>query len=181
MELTQRAALAADATALASVVLLLAFSLLGAYDTAHFHMGKFALHKDERTRREHALHTLGACLFPCCVGLLYCARGAWSLAAGLALTGVTLAVELLDVFEEGRSRAGFGGLPSREYAIHFVLSFLRGAFTLAITAHRLIIDEAHPVTIWAGTAVAAVAFPVALWHLRYLSNGPVDFTSRPGV
>lgn len=181
MELTQRAMLAADATALASVALLLAFSLLGAYDTVHFHLGTFSLHKDVDTRREHALHTVGAFLFPCCVGLLYCARGAWSLVAGLALTLVTLGVELLDVHEEGRSRVHFGGLPSGEYAIHFVLSFLRGAFTIAITSHRLMIDEPHAITRWVGTTVAVIAVPVALWHIRYLSNGPVDFTSRPGV
>ena len=142
----------------AATLLLLAFTTVAAIDGFYFHLYKYRLWERPDTRREHALHTLNACLFPFTVVPLSLADvgGPW-LWAGVALNAALVAVESVDVLEERGSRAQLGGLSSIEYWMHFLMSGLRWGYMVAALA----------------TVPAARWTSPASWSWR-LPSGPTD-------
>jgi len=141
-----------------AIVLLLAFTTVAAIDGFYFHLWKYRLWERPETQREHALHTLNACLFPFTIVPLSLADcgGAW-LWAGVALNAALVVVESVDVLEERGSRALLGGLSSVEYWMHFLMSGLRWGYMVA--ALSLV-----PAERWTGPAS---------WTWR-LPSGPSD-------
>src|SRR5262245_30838609 len=106
---------------LLACVLLYLFLAVASTDGFYFHLWKYRLHARPESAWEHQLHTINACLFVPQVFLLFCVRaqGVWLLlAVGSVLA--TLAVEMVDLYEERRSRRALGGLASSEYAAHFL-------------------------------------------------------------
>ena len=171
--------------------MILAFALLPIFlvfassDGFYYHFYRFRLHARGASRYEHLLHTLNACLFVPQVYLFFCGRptGAWLIAA-VGTFIATLGVEALDVLCEGDSRAGLGGLPPREYLMHFLMSGLRGGFVAAyvtdgglaaFTARTAFAPPAIPYCGWfvLVPAVAVAAWHVALWFTggRRLADG----------
>lgn len=158
-------------------LLLYAFVITAAADGLYFHLWKYRLHERPETAREHLLHTINACLFLPQPLLLFCFRvdGLWLLLAALSVVA-TVVVEILDVFEEGRSRASLGGLTSAEYASHFAMSGMRMGFVMALLGQRELGDLANPSTFssvawywqvvgWSTLVPAAAVAALHVWLL----------------
>lgn len=113
-------------------VLLVLFIILGTFDGLYFHLFKYKLHLLPAARREHIIHTLRAFVFvPLSVLLfVYNSSGAF-LWIAMALVVLDAYLELIDILEERKSRASFGGISSEESAIHvFASSFKFAAILL---------------------------------------------------
>jgi hypothetical protein len=64
-------------------------------------------------------------MVPLALLLYYQNFGGIALWAGAFFVAAALSTELLDVFSENDSRASIGGLSTREYALHVVLTILK--------------------------------------------------------
>lgn len=110
----------------ASFVFLNLFMVLGAVDLFYFHIWKYKLHTRPESRYEHKLHmTFAFLMVPLALLLYYQNFGGIALWAGAFFVAAALSTELFDVFSENDSRASIGGLSTREYALHVVLTILK--------------------------------------------------------
>ena len=117
-----------DHLVITSFAFLNLFMVLGAVDLFYFHIWKYKLHTRVESRFEHKLHMAFAFLMVPVAYLLYYQNfGGWALWAGVFFVTAALSTELLDVFSENDSRASVGGLSTREYALHVVLTILKVA------------------------------------------------------
>jgi hypothetical protein len=165
---------------LLACVLLYLFLAVASADGFYFHLWKYRLHARPESAREHLLHTINSCLFVPQVFLLFCARaqGAW-LVVAVASVVATLAVELLDVFEERPSRRALGGLTSTEYASHFLMSGLRMGAVCALLGSRSMDDLSAPAALagvpwWVAVVGWSTLIPgvlVALLHVVLVFTG----------
>lgn len=126
-------AVAAFPAELISVLCLLAFTTIAGVDGLYFHLYRYRLHERAASRTEHLLHTLNVILFVPLTALLYCVEplGLWRWLV-LALFGLSVGIEILDVRCEEASRRELGGLTNNEYLMHFLMSGLRGGAVLPI-------------------------------------------------
>ena len=130
---------------MSSIVLLLCvFATLGAIDIGYFHIYRFKLYRVPHSRGEQVTHLLRTTLFILAMScaLFVRADGPWS-----ALLPSILAVDFLnsmiDVLLEPGSRAGMGGLPGGEYAVHMLTMFISGAI-LALAVQRSVLAWSEP-------------------------------------
>ncbi len=122
-----------------STILLAVFAMLSIFDGVFYHLWKFKLQEREDSKFEHLTHTGRALLFIPTLILIYTVgvAGFWAWIAVLVL-GLDLIVEILDVLNEKKSRETLGGLPSREYLLHIILTTVRvAALTTAFAAMPL--------------------------------------------
>lgn len=168
----------------ASLVLLLAFLTVASIDGFYFHLYKYQLYLRPDCRREHALHTANAVLFPLTLAPVFLAQttGAY-LWLAVAASVVTFGIESWDVFTEKASREALGGLTPAEYWMHFSMSGLRWGYASLAFASL-------PAAAWSGAAtwtwrvpawpdvlsflpwgVTIVAIPVAALHLLLATEG----------
>jgi len=120
----------------ASGVALALFLVLAAVDGVYLHLWRYRLYARPASRSEHQLHTWSAGLFLLSLPtLMLWESGGCLLWAGVALLGIDLVVELLDMGIERRSRADLGGLSTFEYILHVVITSSRvAAVTLVLVA-----------------------------------------------
>jgi hypothetical protein len=114
---------------LVASVLLLVLGVLGAFDVFWFHHRTAKLAAHAPARLEVWMHVAR--------GFVYAAqflvvpnmslRGAWVLALA-ALYAADVAIAMVDVWLEPRSREALGGLPRGEYLMHIVLSVIVGVY-----------------------------------------------------
>jgi hypothetical protein len=104
------------------------FMIVGAVDLFYFHLWKYQLHTRPESRYEHKLHMLFAFLMvPVSYFLYFQNSGGYELWAAVLFVGAALAVEMLDVFAEGDSRASVGGLTTGEYSLHVAATIFKVA------------------------------------------------------
>jgi hypothetical protein len=126
----------------ASFVLLLTFAALAPLDGLYLHLWRYRLHARAESRREHALHTARALLFPVILVLLYGGSSSgWPLLLGAVLVAADVAIQAADMWVEPASRAGLGGLSSFESVLHGVLITI-GSASLALML------GSRPVSAW---------------------------------
>jgi hypothetical protein len=120
-------------------MLLIAISLLGAFDIAYFHRKVAELHTRRESRLETKIHVARGFVYALRLLVVATVRleGAWY-AAFVALYVADVAIAWADVWIEPDSRRSQGGLPRGEYFMHVVLSVLVGAdlFALGSATHH---------------------------------------------
>lgn len=153
---------------LCAATCLVAFTAIASVDGLYFHLYRYRLYARPDSQYEHRLHTINAVLYVPLTALLFCAQplGLWRFAA-LALFLASLAIEVLDVLCEERSRRTLGGLTSIEYLMHFLMSGLRFGSILPLLA-------AGPLQQWLPAQTALGARPLWLALLGL-------FLAAPGV
>lgn len=168
----------------AATLILLVFIAVASFDGFYFHLYRYRLYELPECRREHALHTLNAVLFPLTLAPLFLAdtSGAWLWLAA-ALSAVTFGIETADVLSENESRERFGGLTPIEYWMHFAMSGFRWGYTaLAFAAVPAAAWTADSAWMWRLPAfpdvlsfvpwgVALVGVPVAALHVALAIEG----------
>jgi hypothetical protein len=119
-----------------AVLLLVPFAALAFLDGVYLHLWRLRLYAQPESRREHALHTARALLFPPLLLLLFAREAVGPLLAlAVALAVADTILEAWDTLEEPRSRAALGGLSRAESLLHVVLISLRAAaLALAFTS-----------------------------------------------
>jgi hypothetical protein len=117
----------------AAAMLLIAISLLGAFDIACFHRKVAALHTRRESWLETKIHAARGFVYAIQLVVVATVRfeGAWY-AAFVALYVADVAIAWADVWIEPDSRRSQGGLPRGEYFMHVVLSVLVGAYLFAL-------------------------------------------------
>lgn len=107
--------------------LLLATAMVGALDVLYFHLYRFRLFEREDSVVEELTHLIRAGLFLFIAGVVMFSDGsATARYAILAAFAFDLVNNAVDVLVEKRSRATLGGLPSVEYLVHILSTFLTG-------------------------------------------------------
>ncbi len=118
------------------------FMIVGAVDLFYFHMWKYKLHTRPESIYEHKLHGIFALIMvPLAFFLYYQNSAGYALWAGVFFVVAALAVEMMDVFSEGDSRAAIGGLTTAEYSLHV-------AATIFKVASFAFIFAAKPISAW---------------------------------
>jgi hypothetical protein len=108
--------------------LLMLASLVGAVDVLYFHLYRFRLYQRPESVYEELTHLARAGLFIAVVATIAFSDGSPAARlAVVAMIALDLANSVLDVLLERRSRASLGGLPSFEYLLHILGTFLSGA------------------------------------------------------
>lgn len=117
---------------LAAGVLLSLMAVLGLFDIVRYHLpAKLAERKDSRA--EAVVHAVRGLVYALQFALLPNVRFAgWWYAAFAAIFVADVAVAMIDVAIEPRSRKSQGGLPGGEYLSHIVLSVLAGAYLTCV-------------------------------------------------
>lgn len=117
------------------MVLMVLFIVLGTFDGLYFHLFKYKLHLLPAARREHIIHTVRAFVFVPLSLLLFVYNTAGILLwTAIALILLDAYLELIDILEERKSRASFGGISGEESAIHvFASSFKFAAVILMLS------------------------------------------------
>jgi hypothetical protein len=124
------------------LVFLNLFMIVGAVDLFYFHMWKYKLHTRPESIYEHKLHGIFALIMvPLAFFLYYQNSAGYALWAGVFFFVAALAVEMMDVFSEGDSRAAIGGLTTGEYSLHVAATILKVASFAFIFA-------AKPISAW---------------------------------
>lgn len=130
-------------TAQLPLALALLAAPIGAFDVLWFHIRTFRLYEVPSSRTETMIHLVRGVVFSSAVFSLsnYRFEGFWFWLIG-ALFMVEVAINVLDVLVEPRSRAPLGGIPRGEYLLHVVGSMFSGAvaatyFLTAWTAHAM--------------------------------------------
>jgi hypothetical protein len=120
---------------LLTAVIAVVYASLAAVDGLWLHLWRYRLHR--HARREHAIHTLRAMLFPGVVVLLLMG---WTtgplLWCGTLMALVDLAVVAWDAAVETRTRDFQHGLPAGEAALHTLLQALHATVLVAAMAAR---------------------------------------------
>jgi hypothetical protein len=111
-----------------TAVILLAASMLGAFDVFYFHLYRLRLYRQPGSFREELTHLLGYAMFIAIATALITAKDATqSRGLVIGLFALNLIVTAVDVLLERESRADLGGLPSIEYLLHVIVTFGIGA------------------------------------------------------
>lgn len=120
-----------------ATIMLVGFSVVGAFDSVYFHQLRFQLHARPETRKEHAWHTARAVLCPVWVACLFVVpAGGALLWLGTIFAGLDCIAAAGDVIEEPKSRRLYGGLPPLEYGLHIAVSMLHTAALTLILVDR---------------------------------------------
>jgi hypothetical protein len=106
--------------------LLMASATIGAVDVLYLHLYRFRLYAQPGSVAEEVTHLARQVVFLGLVGVLL-ASPPWTRPALAALFTVDLVNSIADVLLERSSRAPLGGLPSVEYLLHVLTTFLTGA------------------------------------------------------
>ena len=107
--------------------ILLLTSFLGAFDVFYYHIYTFKLYKQPSSVYEQLTHLARAAIFVAVVGVIaFFPSQTWARDTVLFLGALDLLNNAVDVLLERDSRAPLGGLPSFEYLIHILASFLTG-------------------------------------------------------
>lgn len=172
---------------LCAAACIVAFTAIAGIDGLYFHLYRYRLYDRPDSRYEHWLHTLNAVLYVPLTALLFCVEplGLWRHLA-LLLFAASVAIEILDVLCEERSRRTLGGLTRLEYLMHFLMSGLRfgsvlpilagGAFAAWLPAQTALAGR----PLWLvllGASLAGPGILIAALHLylalRPLTSGPL--------
>lgn len=152
----------------ASFALLLLFAALAPVDGLYLHLWKYRLHERPESRREHALYTLRAALFPAILVLVYAgSSSSWLLILGASLVVVDLAAQAADMWVEPASRAGLGGISLGSASLALMLGS-RPASAWDITATPTLGASHGPFADRVVELLLPGAVMIALLHL-YLS------------
>lgn len=155
-----------------TLILLLAMATIGAIDGTYYHTLKFRLFEQPSSRLETVTHVLRALSLAVAVWVLSdrVPVGGWYWAI-VALFTFDLAVDVVDILIEPRSRAPLGGLPPLEYFIHMMVIALSGGawatFAIAGWSTRqepaaLVPFDVPWVLLWYARAVAVGALAMGL-------------------
>ncbi len=107
--------------------LLMFASLIGAVDVIYFHIYRHRLFEAPSAVAEQVTHLVRGAIFIAIVSIAAFSDGApWARTAMLGLIVADLANGFADVLLEKRSRAPMGGLPSGEYLLHILGTFVTG-------------------------------------------------------
>jgi hypothetical protein len=125
-----------------ATILLVTCSATAAIDVIWIHLIALRLYRHPATIYEHKLHAAHAAMAALSVALLFGLNlgGSWLWATVAAIT-IWLAVEVMDLLCEKKSRTKLGGLPNYEYTLHLMISGQRFAFVALMLA-------AKPVAAW---------------------------------
>lgn len=108
-------------------------SLLGAVDVLYFHVYRFRLYRQPGSGKEQFTHLVRAAIFLAVVAIVAFSSGSpIARYVLLALAALDVVNNIADVSFEKRSRAPLGGLPTGEYVLHIVGTFLIGLATASI-------------------------------------------------
>ena len=108
-------------------------TLIGVIDVLYFHLYRFRLYDQPGSNAEELTHLLRAAIFAAVVALIAFSNGSpLARQALLVLAGLDLVNNIADVTLEKRSRAPLGGLPTAEYLLHIVGTFLVGLAVAAV-------------------------------------------------
>ena len=149
-----------------SGILFLLFGGLAFFDGVYLHLWRFRLFAWRESRREHALHTVRAILYPLTIYLMLAieARGFW-LYVGVFVALIDLIFQGWDLFEERKARRGFGGLSAFEYALHVWLTGIHmAALTAAICARSVADWTLHASITSTNPALSPLGIEIA-WFL----------------
>lgn len=172
-----------------ATLLLVLSAVVASIDIIWIHLLEWKLYSRKETFYEHQVHTVHAALAGISVFLLFCYNlGGALLWVAAATVSVWFLVEILDLLCEKDSRAGGGGLPSFEYALHIVISGLRFSFIALILAAKpegawsvrapRLLEPGYPPAVRAiGLLVglgSVILVAVHLWLMqpRYRADGP---------
>ena len=113
--------------------LLVVIALLGAFDVFYFHSYRGQLVLREASRLEAIIHVLRGFNYAVQLTVVPNLRlsGAYYLGF-VVLFAIDIAIAMVDVWEEPRSRKSLGGLCQGEYLMHIVLSVLVGAYLFRV-------------------------------------------------
>lgn len=126
---------------LLSMICLIAFMILAAYDGAYLHLWKYELFNRNESLFEHKTHTARAILFPLIVWLLFIETSIIGFWIGLTLVALDLIVLGIDAYSEKESREFMNGLPKWEYILHLFANSFHFASIVLIIATRIEIGE----------------------------------------
>lgn len=122
-----------------SLIFLILFSILSAFDGLYLHLYKYKLHQREDSLYEHKLHTLRALFFFIILILmfLYESKGFY-LYFLILILGADYIIEINDMLIEYKSRANIGGLKKHEYFLHGQLILTRTiSFSIWLTQMKV--------------------------------------------
>ncbi len=113
-----------------SLISLLAFCVIGAFDGVYYHYYKYRLHQYEETKLEHYIHGARGVIFSPIALLFFVfdSKGVLLL-LGLTLLFVDLILEVIDILVEKKSRENLGGISPGETLCHV---FATGCRLLAL-------------------------------------------------
>ncbi|MEE6188303.1 hypothetical protein [Niabella digestorum] len=110
-------------TFLISIILLIAYAVLGLFDGVFLHLYKYRLYEHKESKFEHLTHTIRAVLFS---GILYSLfigiENNQLFFIGIALIVLDIITLIVDAYVEKDSRKFMGGLPRWEYIIHLLVN-----------------------------------------------------------
>jgi hypothetical protein len=107
--------------------LLLLAAAIGTFDVFYYHLYKFRLYSRPQSVAEEITHLIRAGILVAVVALIMFSDGSPAARnAVLALIGLDVVNSGLDVMLEKKSRADLGGLPSFEYLLHILATFVLG-------------------------------------------------------
>ena len=168
-----------------AALLQIVFVAVAGVDAGWFHFYKYKLHLRAASAREHLLHTLNSLLFPSTILGVFVlnVRGAllWGVVSCYVLT---FAIELLDVWEEKRSRPADGGLEPLESVLHFGMGLLRASVLGIFVATRSVDDfgsllplvkDSSLIPFWVrvmGLSMIVASVPMAFLHIVTLIRTP---------
>jgi len=102
-----------------SLLSLLIFCLIGAFDGLYFHYYKYQLHLYKETKLEHYIHGLRGMIFsPIAFIFFVMESSGFILLLGLSLLFIDLILEIFDILVEKESRKNLGGISSGETLCH---------------------------------------------------------------
>ena len=111
----------------AVIELLLVASIIGAIDVGYYHIYKYRLFEQPSAVGEHITHLLRSVMFLAIGAVVTLSDGSPAARAiVLGLVAFDLLNGVVDVLLERRSRKPMGGLPTGEYLLHILGSFVIG-------------------------------------------------------
>ena len=128
-------------------VLLLLWSLVGAFDAMYFHDKEHSLHFNVTCFKEHLFHTIRAICYPIIVfTLFYDNFTGVIISIGFIAICIDTIFFILDSIEEKNSRNIFGGLSHEEYITHLLSSTLHycAITTILLGKYYLPIQTIYP-------------------------------------
>ena len=140
-------------------ILLILWSLVGAFDASYYHDKKYSLHLYSSSIKEHLYHTVRATCYPIIIFSLFYKNFTGVLFwIGISAIIIDTIFFMLDAFEEKNSREKWGGLSHGEYIIHLISNTLHYCAITTILLSKIFLSRPNEYPVY--LSIIAIVFTV---------------------